>query len=220
MTNQPAFAQNPDELFDVLDAHGVPTGVSRRRADIHRDGDWHRSVHIWIIGGEGRNAWIIFQQRGAHKDTHPNLLDASVAGHLGTGETMWDALREAEEEIGLKVTAEMANHIGCRLAALEKGAIRDNEIQEIIFVQATADLTDYHPNPAELEALVRIRIADLIPVLSGQESWCWGLERKANGAEGRIRIHRDHFIPTIDNYFLRIAIGAQAWLTNPENYCV
>ena len=40
---------NPDELFDVLDAAGRPTGRAKRRADVHRDGDWHRALHCWVL---------------------------------------------------------------------------------------------------------------------------------------------------------------------------
>ena len=36
-----------DELFDVLTPGGEPTERKKRRGDIHRDGDWHASVHIW-----------------------------------------------------------------------------------------------------------------------------------------------------------------------------
>ena len=37
-----------DELFDVLNDSGERTETTKRRGDIHRDGDWHASVHIWI----------------------------------------------------------------------------------------------------------------------------------------------------------------------------
>jgi hypothetical protein len=37
------------EHFDVLTPDGTPTGVSKPRSDVHRDGDWHACVHIWVI---------------------------------------------------------------------------------------------------------------------------------------------------------------------------
>jgi hypothetical protein len=33
-------------LFDILDSDGRPTGVTKRRGDVHRDGDWHGALHI------------------------------------------------------------------------------------------------------------------------------------------------------------------------------
>lgn len=37
--HQPTFAQDPDELFDGITENRLPTGVVKRRADVHRDGD-------------------------------------------------------------------------------------------------------------------------------------------------------------------------------------
>ena len=45
-------AQDPNELFDVVHADGSPTGRSKPRWQVHRDGDWHRSIHVWICGIE------------------------------------------------------------------------------------------------------------------------------------------------------------------------
>lgn len=38
-----------EEYFDVLDEFGAQTGRTKLRKEVHRDGDWHASVHIWII---------------------------------------------------------------------------------------------------------------------------------------------------------------------------
>ena len=46
----PEFAQDPAELFDVVRADGTPTGEVKPRAAVHRDGDWHRAVHVWVAG--------------------------------------------------------------------------------------------------------------------------------------------------------------------------
>ena len=54
--------QDPAELFELCESppagHGgfvteVPrTGVFKQRALVHRDGDWHRSVDIWVSASE------------------------------------------------------------------------------------------------------------------------------------------------------------------------
>ena len=72
--------QDPDELFDVVDERGQPTGVVKRRADVHRDGDWHRAVHVWIVGLDADEPFILFQRRSPGKDTWPGKLDATAAG--------------------------------------------------------------------------------------------------------------------------------------------
>src|SRR5688572_13467258 len=42
MDTRSAIAQDPNEPFDVIHADGTPTGRVKTRAEIHRDGDWHR----------------------------------------------------------------------------------------------------------------------------------------------------------------------------------
>ena len=38
-----------EEEFDVLDARGWLTGRTKARSAVHRDGDWHAAVHVWIL---------------------------------------------------------------------------------------------------------------------------------------------------------------------------
>lgn len=87
-----------EELFDVLDEKGNKTGITKPRSAVHRDGDWHKSVHIWII----RDDEILLQRRAPEKDSYPNMLDISAAGHLDAGEdAITGAMRELKEELGI-----------------------------------------------------------------------------------------------------------------------
>lgn len=89
------------EYLDVLDQDGNKTGITKLRSDVHRDGDFHRSVHIWIINDKNE---ILLQRRCATKDSYPNMLDISSAGHLSAGDTSFDgAVREIKEELNLDV---------------------------------------------------------------------------------------------------------------------
>ena len=56
MTNMIEPAQDPGELFDVVRGDGAPTGRIKPRAAVHRDGDWHRAVHVWVTGIEDSGA--------------------------------------------------------------------------------------------------------------------------------------------------------------------
>ena len=46
------------EFFDVLDEEGSKTGKIKPREELHRDGDWHKSVHVWIVND---NAEVLLQ---------------------------------------------------------------------------------------------------------------------------------------------------------------
>ena len=89
------------EYFDILDENGNKTGKTKLRSEVHRDGDWHKAVHIWIINDKGD---ILLQRRCATKDSDPNMLDISSAGHLSAGDSSLDgAIRELKEELNLDV---------------------------------------------------------------------------------------------------------------------
>ena len=95
-------AQDPGEPFDVITADGKPTGRVKSRAEVHRDGDWHRAIHVWVAGVDDRGApFLTFQRRSPHKDTWPARYDATVGGHYRAGETLAETVREVEEEIGI-----------------------------------------------------------------------------------------------------------------------
>lgn len=90
-----------EEYFDVLDKNGNKTGLTKPRSAVHRDGDWHRAVHVWVVNDKGE---ILLQRRALDKDTHPGFWDISVGGHLQTGdEPLSAAVREVREEIGLNI---------------------------------------------------------------------------------------------------------------------
>lgn len=118
------LAQDPSELFDIYPAppsillHNsiitsdwgksyypspMPTGKVKERGRVHIDGDWHRSVQVWIVQSDTKSdtVKVLLQRRSPYKDTHPNLLDVSCAGHVNAGDDILDTtIRELEEELG------------------------------------------------------------------------------------------------------------------------
>jgi len=118
------LAQDPSELFDLYPAppsvsrynsiitsdwgksyfpSPKSTGKVKERGRVHVDGDWHRSVQVWIVQADSQRDEIrvLLQRRSPYKDTHPNLLDVSCAGHANAGDGVLDsAIRELEEELG------------------------------------------------------------------------------------------------------------------------
>jgi len=70
------------------------------RENIHNQGLLHREIHVWFYTPEGE---IIFQHREKDKDTYPDLLDATVGGHVEIGSDYENtAVQELEEETGIK----------------------------------------------------------------------------------------------------------------------
>lgn len=205
-----AIAQDPNEPFEVVTATGRSTGRIKTRAEVHRDGDWHRAIHVWIAGrDEAREPFLMFQRRGSQKDTWPGHLDATVGGHVRAGESWEEALREVDEEIGITVQGLSLLHLGRRVCANEiTGGVIDREIQDILLLVDDRCLIEYRPNPIELSALVRFPLDPLIAFLAGDESSVPG-ESLAAGevATEVVLVDIDDFIPTVDNYSMRAAIA-------------
>ncbi len=90
-----------EERLDILTPDGQLTGQTKPKAAVHRDGDWHAAVHVWIRHPNGH---LLIQRRSPQKINDPDLWDISVAGHVASGETLLlSAQREVEEEIGLQL---------------------------------------------------------------------------------------------------------------------
>jgi isopentenyldiphosphate isomerase len=216
------LAQDPDELFDIYDAHANPTGAVKRRADVHKDGDWHRAIHVWVLGEDTDGPWIMFQRRGLGKDTWPGELDCTVGGHIGTGETIEDAYREIHEEIGITIAPDQLRYVGRRMAVSEEPGLHiDHEIQEVFFVRDDRPLLEYRPNQDELDSLVRLPLEPLLDLLSGDRASIVGFRRPATSDDiTTLTLTRDGLKHPADNYFYRVAIAARNYLRGDRHVAV
>lgn len=88
------------ELLNIVDDNDEIIGIEDRKA-IHERGLLHREVHVYFITQNGE---IIFQHRGKEKMSAPDLLDATVGGHVAAGDTYEEtAVKEVREETGVKI---------------------------------------------------------------------------------------------------------------------
>jgi len=123
-----------------LTAEGHPTGTRKPKNEIHRDGDWHRAAHIWIIAPDGR---FLLQRRSLRKENNPGLWDVSAAGHLSAGESASEAaVRETFEELGLQLDARDLEFITTlrQSSTLNNNTYFDNEFHEIFIVRRDVDV--------------------------------------------------------------------------------
>ncbi len=205
MISQPNFAQDPDELFDVVNEDGSPTGKVKRRADVHRDGDWHSAIHVWVYGVDFDGPFILFNQRGLRKDTWAGYLDVTVGGHLSAGEDVDQAFREIEEEIGI-----VADESRLRFLTTRK-AIDDveRELQEVFLYRDDRELTGYQPNPAELEGLVRMSLDAALAIFSGGAESVESVILGAVDREARpFTVTRDMLFPERYHDYYRLVVRA------------
>jgi isopentenyldiphosphate isomerase len=163
-----------DELIEVCDRDGRMTGVVKPKAAIHRDGEWHRAVHVWIVTPEGR---LLLQRRAAVKENHPDRWDVSFAGHVSAGESVTEAaVREGFEELGIAFRSEELEWIAAlpQQEVLRGGTYLDNELATIFLLRRDVELAALRlqaeevsdarlVSPDELERMIRDGDPDLVP---------------------------------------------------------
>jgi isopentenyldiphosphate isomerase len=163
-----------DELIEVCDRGGRMTGVVKPKAAIHRDGDWHLAVHVWIVTSDGR---LLLQRRAAVKENHPDRWDVSFAGHVSAGESVTEAaVREGFEELGIRFRSGELEYLATlpQQEVLHGGTYIDNELATIFLLRRDVELAALRFQveevsdarlvfPDELERMAREADPGLVP---------------------------------------------------------
>lgn len=141
-------AQNPDEIFDVVDGNDRVVGRATR-AETHRKRLFHRAVHVLVFDARGN---VLLQKRSAAKDTCPGLFSTSCAGHVDSGEDYAAAAeRELREELGISVPE---GFFGNESALLRHLPPCEATGFEHVNVYGLGNFTGTPaPNPAEIESV-------------------------------------------------------------------
>jgi len=156
---------NDREFLDVLDENGNKAGRIKERSRVHWDGDWHRTVHVWIENGRGG---LLVQKRGRSKETYPGKWDVSCAGHVAAGQSSRQAaIREAQEELGLKISPLELRYLGMVRDSHSDGFRHDNEIVDIYVVQRDIKPSDCIPQAEEVAEIIAVSVSDLEKKIAG-----------------------------------------------------
>ena len=140
------------EYFDILDENGNKTGKIKLRSEVHRDGDWHRAVHIWILNKKGE---ILLQRRCPTKDSNPNMLDVSCGGHLSAGDdSLTAAIRELKEELNLDVNVNELNFIKTfKDSKKYTPTFINNEFSDMYILRTEKDISDMKYQEEEISEI-------------------------------------------------------------------
>lgn len=144
---------NLEERFDVLDAQGNKTGRTKPRSAVHRDGDWHRAVDIWVVNRQGE---VLLQLRSLEKDSYPNHWDISCGGHVVAGEdSLSAAINELKEELGLDVQPQELQYLLTWRTVNDrpKPGFINNSFKDLYILYTDKGLADLTPQPEEVAEL-------------------------------------------------------------------
>ncbi len=203
------------EHLDIYDEHQVHIGA-KERAAVHRDGDWHKVFHCWVIyRGEDGVDYVVMQKRGPDKDTFPNLLDITAAGHYQAGEDIRDGIREVQEELGISVSFDDLVPLGQHIGVTNYIHLIDRQFCDVFLLVHPQDIRDYHYQKEELDGLVVFTIADGLKLFNGEVG---SLRAKATGfGVEELNISEDDFVPRTDDYILRVFLLAIRYLNGERN---
>lgn len=198
------------EYFDIYDDRLNKIGV-KLRDHVHRDGDWHRVFHCWVIYRDDDGVeWIILQKRSPDKKIYANYLDVSAAGHYTTGETIRDGVREVQEELGLEVTFEDLIPAGRRVTMNSFAGLIDREVADVFFYICSRSLSQYSYQREEIAGIIALNIDDALQLYEHNKS---ELCAPAVGlGKSQVTVALTDFVPTVDHYFHKILILAKRCL--------
>jgi len=193
-----------EELLDIFDEAGAQIGVAKR-TEAHRLGLWHQTFHCWIYRVQEGGIQLLFQKRHPDKDTSPNLLDITSAGHLVASERPEDGVRELEEELGLPVAFAALEPIGVIRDIGKEPGIIDKEICHVFTYACDQPLHAYQLQPEEVTGLFWVRLDDLEPLFAGKRD---RLEASGFLVEGDGGTKRD----------VALEVGQRAFVPHESHY--
>lgn len=127
--------ESKNEKLDVLNEAGEKEEVVKDRLKVHKDGDWHRSVHVWVINS---NEEILIQKRSRDNRVSPGFWTISASGHVESENSPREtAIQELKEEIGVSLNKEDLEYLTTYKKSKhykDKGII-DNEFNPIFIVK-------------------------------------------------------------------------------------
>ncbi|MBP1990600.1 GrpB family protein [Paenibacillus eucommiae] len=156
------------EIFDIFNTNMQKIGTASRQ-EAHAQGLWHQTFHCWIIHTSSTgDLSLLFQLRQKDKDTFPNLLDISCAGHLSTNENAEDGIRELQEELGIDVAYNEL--FSCGVVAEENiisQELVDREFCHVFLYECNQPLHAYKFQLSEISGLFLIDLNDFKQLISG-----------------------------------------------------
>lgn len=155
-----------EEKINIVDDFGNIIGEDTRD-NIHLKGFWHKVIHVWIINS---NNEILLQKRSMQKEANPGLWDISVGGHIPAGENeVSSAIRETEEELGLKIESVDLDFVGMVKDEYIEGDYVDNEQCYIYVIRKEVELSRLYMQKGEVDELKFVPLKIFKQMVDGEE---------------------------------------------------
>ena len=156
------------EYLDICDSEGNLLGIKKSKKEAHDKGLWHRAVHVWVLNSKGE---LLIQKRSPLVDNNSNLWDISAAGHVSAGENYTtSAIRETEEEIGLKLSPKDFIFIGIIKRESSREGYINKEINPMYIVKMDLDPNEVKKQAEEVTEVKFIPYKELQKLIENKDS--------------------------------------------------
>jgi isopentenyldiphosphate isomerase len=149
------------EYLDVVDTNGLSTGIVKLRSEVHRDGDCHKTAHVWLMNTSRE---LLLQLRSNNKESFPGYWDISCAGHRCAGETaVQAAMHEAHEELGILLDPENLEYLFSvkNSAVLNDSTFFDNEIADVFLTHSDVPADAFIVSGSEVAQVCWFSVAEI-----------------------------------------------------------
>ena len=155
-----------DEFLNLIDDTAHLTHESKPRTLVRRDGDLHPAVHVWIIRRKEQGIFVLLQKRAHEKKISPDCYDVSAAGHLSQGDEFRKAaVRETEEELGLKIHGSDLEHVGLIENHYTQGDIHDNELRCVYLYRGSVHIEDLVLQSSEVSDVCWAEVDEMLTTI-------------------------------------------------------
>lgn len=161
-----------EEIFDIFDEEDRPLNQNKPRSEVHKNGDWHRVVHVYVYNQEGQ---VLVHMRSPFKDSKPGCWDARFGGHVTKGMSNLDtAVLELKQEIGLSIAPE-----DLQKGFKEKNSnFPNNEHVQVYFYSFLGRTEDLHFSDKEVVEVKWMSKEDIVKSMENEPKiWAGTAER-------------------------------------------
>lgn len=162
------------EIWDIYDQDRNLTGRKHRRGDFLDRGDYHLTVHVWMMN---RNGEILITKRSPNKG-FPNMWECTGGSALAGDDSLTAAIREVREETGLELQPEngecILNFLGDDYISDVWLFFQDFELQDVKLLEGETCDKMY----ASVEDIRRMRDAGMFVPLRHLEKILDTIQRK------------------------------------------
>ncbi|MDH4163749.1 MAG: NUDIX domain-containing protein [Nitrospirota bacterium] len=198
--------EQAQEQFDVLDRAGKRTGRMIKRDEAHASGAWHGAFHCLITYHREGRLCALFQLRSRDKKIAAGKFDVSVGGHYAAGEGPETAgPREISEELGLAVPFSALVSLGKRVFVYGfQPGVQECEFQDVFLLPLDGPLSHLSLQKEEVDGVLEMDVEKGIRLFCAEIPSLEAALTRSNGAQERVFVRSEDFVPSLDNYYLKL----------------